>query len=277
MSAALPPLTEDVLKALSRSAIRAGRGSVVLVPQDLRAVEELTGSRVRSHKVIQQLEDAGRLRPVRRGVYVVASVTGVIDVDLLALVDVVTPRPYLVTAGRALAHHGLSDQQFRTTVVLSPRRMSPWTWRGERARYAQVPIHRLWGGSDVKLRGGGRVRIASRQRAILDSLAHPGWGVSLSQVTEALDVATRADVAFAGELAAQAARYGNASVSRRIGFLLSRLYGPDIAEPFLPLRGTTKGPVLLSSSGARSGRVDTGWGVRENVDFAMVANHRRAG
>lgn len=277
MSTAALPIAEEVLKALSRSTVRANRPSIVLSTEDLPDVDDITGSRVRTHKVIQQLEDAGRLRPVRRGAYVVPAVTGVIDVDLLALVDALTLRPYLVTAGRALAHHGLSDQLFRTTVVLSSRKLAQWTWRGDRVRYARVPSNRLWGGSDSRLKSGARVRMAGAERAILDSLAHPDWGVTLAQVTQALDVAITRDPAFSGNLAAQAARYGNASVCRRLGFLIMRLHGSDAATPFLPLRGTTKGPILLWPSGPSGGDTDPTWGVRENVEFEWLEDHRHHG
>jgi len=268
---------EDVLTAFSRAAVRAGRPSVVLLAEDLPAADRVTGARVRTHKLIQQLEEIGRLRPVRRGVYAVVSLTGVVDVDLLALVDVVTPRPYVVTAGRALAYHGLSDQFFRKTVVLHVRKLTDWEWRGERTHYARLPSSRLWGGSDVRLTQRGRARMATPARALLDSLAQPEWGVTLAQVTEALDIAVADDPLFAADLAAQSARYGNASVSRRLGLLISYLHGTEMAAPFLPLRGTSRGPVLLSPSGERDGPIDKDWGIRVNANLDQLSDHRTGG
>lgn len=277
MSTLATSSAEDVLIVLSRAAARAGRPSVVLLAEDLPTADQATGSRARTHKLIQQLEEVGRLRPVRRGVYVIASLTGVVDVDLLALIDVVTPRPYVVTAGRALDYHGLSDQFFRKTVVLHVRKLADWEWRGERTHYARVPSGRLWGGSDVRLAQRGRVRMATPERALLDSLAHPEWGVTLAQVTEALDIAIAEDPRFAADLAAQSARYGNASVSRRLGLLISHLHGAKMAAPFLPLRGTSRGPIFLSPSGERNGPTDKDWGVRVNVSLEQLSDHRRGG
>jgi predicted transcriptional regulator of viral defense system len=277
MSTLATSSADDVLTILSRAAARAGRPSVVLLAEDLRTADRVTGSRVRTHKLIQQLEEVGRLRPVRRGVYVIASLTGVVDVDLLALVDIVTPTPYVVTAGRALTYHGLSDQFFRKTVVLHVRKLTDWEWRGERTHYARVPSGRLWGGSDVRLAQRGRVRMATPERALLDSVAQPGWGVTLAQVTEALDIAVADDPSFAADLAAQSARYGNASVSRRLGLLISYLHGTDVAAPFLPLRGTSRGPIFLSPPGERDGPIDKDWGVRVNTDLEQLSDHRRSG
>ena len=277
LSMAAPRSAEAVLTAISRAAARAGRPSIVVLAEDLPPAVRVAGSLVRAHKLIQQLEDAGRLRAVRRGVYVVASATGVLDVDLLALINVVTPRPYLVTAGRALAIHGLSDQLFRRAVVLHERKLADWTWRGERTRYARVPSSRIWGGSDVVLADRSRVRVATRERALLDSLAQPSWGVTLSQVTEALDLALGEGSLFGADLARQAARYGNASVSRRLGLLISHLRGSDAAAPFLPLRGTSRGPVLLAPSGESDGPIDREWGVRVNVQLEQLSDHRDGG
>ena len=273
----LASTAEDALTALSRAAARAGRPAIVLLAEDLPTADRVTGSRVRTHKLIQQLEEVGRLRPVRRGVYVIASLTGVVEIDLLALIDVVTPKPYLVTAGRALAFHGLSDQFFRTTVVLHVRKLTDWAWRGERTHYARVHSGRLWGGSDTRLAQRGRVRMATPERAVLDSVAQPEWGVSLAQVTEALDIAVARDPGFAGHLAAQSARYGNASVSRRLGLLVSYLYGAEMAAPFLPLRGTSRGPIVLVPSGERGGLIDKDWGIRVNANLEDLSDHRRGG
>jgi predicted transcriptional regulator of viral defense system len=245
----------------------------------LPAADAASGSRTRTHKAIQELEEAGRLRQVRRGLYVIASLTGVIDVSLLSLIDIVTPRPYLVTAGRALAFAGLSDQLFRESVVLVGGKRADLVWRGERARYARVPTSRIWGGAHVRVRGSERVWMAGRSRAIVDSIAQPEWGVTLSQVTEALDAAIADDRDFAGHLATTALRYGNASASRRLGFLLSRLYPhePQVAAPFLPLRGESKAVTPLLAGGPDEGPPDRIWRVRENVEFQRLADHRTGG
>jgi predicted transcriptional regulator of viral defense system len=272
-------VAQSVLQALSRAAARSGRESVVVLEEDLAAADAASGSRTRTHKAIQELEAAGRLRQVRRGLYVIASLTGVIDVTLLSLIDIVTPRPYLVTAGRALALAGLTDQFFRETVVLVPSKRSDLAWRGERARYARVPASRIWGGPHARGRDSQRLWVAGRSRAILDSIAHPEWGVTLAQVTQALDAAVSDNRAFSADLAKTALRYGNASAARRLGFLLSRLYPhePEVAAPLLPLRGDSNAMTPLLIGGSDDGPTDPIWRVRENIEFQRLADHRTGG
>ncbi len=107
--------------------------------------------------------------------------TGSTDVRVLPLIDAVTPRPYLITAGRALAELGLSDQHFFRVIVLTSHRLSDWAWQGDEARYALVDPERVWG------QAPDGPSIALPERAILDALANPRWGVSVPQAAEAVD------------------------------------------------------------------------------------------
>src|SRR6185436_6386675 len=162
---------------LARAAQLAGRPDVVILDEDLTALAE---SRAEGHALLGRLERAGRIRRVRRGAYVLVDPTGNVRADVLDLIAALTPAPYLVSGGRALQLHGLTDQHFRRVHVLVPRPLRPWSWRGDEVRY--VP-------TDGSLRGGAartrrtRARVAAPARAIADSLRHPGWGVTLAQIT----------------------------------------------------------------------------------------------
>jgi predicted transcriptional regulator of viral defense system len=177
-----------------------------------------------------------------------------------------------VTAGAALAHHGLSDQSYRTIVVLSPTQQRGWEWQGERVVYALQPGQRIWGGRPLKPADAPTL-IARPERAILDSLAHPKWGVSLGQVIEALQKALE-DPRFPERLAQAAARYGNAAVARRLGFILSRLADDNTAAPFRALIGTSRALTPLEPSGPPGGKRHSEWRLRENVPFELVAGGR---
>jgi predicted transcriptional regulator of viral defense system len=245
---------------------------VVLLDEDLPRVDGLTGSRGRTHRILEQLEREGRLRQVKRGAYVLVTATGVIETGLLDLVAAITPKPHLVTAGKALQFHDLTDQHFRRAMVLVPRQLRPWSWRGEEVRYARTTPRRLRGGARTRR---SKARIATPERAIVDSLDHPGWGVTLSQVVEALDTALRRYPDFASSLAVTVAEYGSHALARRIGFLVSRLAGPEKAKSLIALRGRTKAVTPLLKGGPEQGSVDPTWQVRENVDFDRLVAHRQ--
>lgn len=258
---------------LSRSASLAGRPGIVVLDDDIPALDAITGSRSRSYAVIEGLERDGRIRRVRRGVYVLVEGTGGVRVGVLDLIAALTPRPYLVTGGRALQFHELTDQHFRRVHVLVERQMRPWSWRGDEVRYVRT---------ERPLRGGTRTRktsarIAAPSRAIADSLAHPRWGVTLAQVVEALDTMLGRERDFADALATEVARHGSHALARRLGFLVAHLAGSEAARPFLPLGGESKAPTPLQAGAQTGGSIDSRWQVRVNVDLERLLPHRQVG
>lgn len=242
-----------------------------MLEEELAVLKELTGSRAESQEMIGALERDGRLRRIRRGAYVLADSTGGIRAGLLDVIAALTPKPYLITAGRALQFHDLSDQHFRRVHVLVPTQLRSWSWRGDEVLYART---------DKPMRGTATrtrktmARVATPERAIADSLGHPPWGVTLAQVVEALDIMLARDPEFADRLAGDIAGRGTHALARRLGFLISRLAGEDCARVFLPLRGEGKAATLLGTGAPGSGPIDPVWRVRENVELERLVQHR---
>jgi predicted transcriptional regulator of viral defense system len=265
------PLSERAFVALNRRAIDAGRHPVVRLDEDMKALDVATGSRRRSQDALRQLTRDGRMRRVRRGVYLLVAPTGSTDVRVMSLIDAVTPRPYLITAGRALAEFDLSDQHFFHVVVLTSHRLGDWSWQGDEVRYALVAPERIWG---VSILNGSQIALPAR--AFLDCLANPRWGVTPAQTAEALDRAVP-DRTSPAHLGQAAERYGNAAVARRLGYLLELLHGPDAAAPLLPLRGRSHAHVLLAPSASDQGPTSPRWGLRVNVDPDALLAHRLIG
>jgi predicted transcriptional regulator of viral defense system len=274
-SAAIPlserPLAERAFVALNRRANAERRYPVVLLEDDMKALDDATGGRRRSHDALRQLTADGRLRQVRRGAYVLGAPTGGTDARLLAILDAVTPRPYLVTAGRALAETGLSDQHFFRVVVLAAGRLAEWGWQGEQVHYVESAPERIWGEP-----GPDGPAIARPERAILDCLADRRFGVSLPQTAEAIDRAVRIGMPVS-RLVKAARRYETAAVSRRLGFLVELLAGPGAAAPFLKLRGASNKYVALSPFAPATGAADSTWRVHVNIEPELLLAHRVSG
>lgn len=257
-------LGSELLAQLDRRHMRALR-----FPDDWDIVDAVTGSRPASQQLIFRLNRSGLLRKVKRGAYAIRPRSRALAISALELVGALERERHLVTAGTALAHAGLSDQSFRTIIVLSPIQQRGWEWQGERVVYALQSPDKIWGGREMKP-AVAPTWIARPERAVLDSLAHPQWGVSLSQVAEAMSLALD-DSRFPERLAQAAARYGNSAVSRRLGFLLSRLASDSVAAPFRALIGTSRALTLLDPAGAEGGRSHPEWRLRENVPFELIA------
>lgn len=211
---------------------------------------------------------------MRRGAYVLVDATGGVRVDILDLIAALTPEPYLVTGGRALQFHGLTDQHFRRVHVLTTNQLRPWSWRGDEVRYVRA---------GTALRGGAvrtrktPARVATPARAIADSLSHPRWGVTLTQAVEALDAMLLRASDFADLLAVEVARQDNHALARRLGFLVSHLAGPDAARPFLALLGDSKAATPLQTGAGAVGPINGKWQVRVNLDLDRLLDHREVG
>jgi predicted transcriptional regulator of viral defense system len=242
--------------------------SVLVFPDDAGLLDEVTGGRRQTEASVRALVRAGWLRRVRRGTFVVRTRAGTLDQGALALVGDITRHAHLVTGGVALARAGLTDQSFRTIIVATASLQRPWSWLGETVRYVKTREDALWGGRAYS--GTGSTRIARPTRAVLDSLAHPRWGVSLSEVAKALYKGER-DPKFLDQLADDTAHLGNALAARRVGFLVQRLFGREAARPFVPLRGRSKAIVPLApATPSPNGAIDTTWRLRINVDLDLV-------
>lgn len=248
------PLEDRVLVELHRAAAVAGRPSVVVPSQDLEGANQETGSRTSTKQALVRLARAERVTAVRKDLIVLPDATGRIAVGLPELVDTVAPAPYLITGGRALQHRRLTDQHFFSTTVLVAARVTGFSYRGEKAVFLVTKREHIWGWPHDE-----RPRFASGERALVDALTHSRYGVSLPQAILALSLAVERDTIFVERLVDTVHRYGSAATARRVGLLVDRLFGSDVAAPFLAMIGNSRTPVLLRSTGASDGEVDHKW------------------
>jgi len=247
-----------VLVELHRAAALAGRPGIAVPSQDLEAADQHTGSRSRSKDAVWRLEKAGRVTSVRKDLLVLPDATGRINVGLADLIDVVAPQPYLITGGRALEHHNLTDQHFFSVAVLVPSRVTPIMYRSERATFFTTDKRNIWGGK-------GRPRYATPERVIVDVLGSTRYGVSFSQALTALHQAGQRDPKFLGRLLASTRRFQSDAAARRVGLLVDRLFGSEAAAPFHELIGESRTPTLLRRGGRTDAELDPTWRVMVNA------------
>ncbi len=192
--------------------------------------------------------------------------TGLSKASITELVDAVAPRPYLITGGRALQEHRLTDQHFFRVVTLVPSRVGTFAYRQESAFFVVTARHRIWGWVE-----DNSPHFATAERAIIDSISSSRYGVSLSQAITALSLARTRDGDFLNKLLAALRRYGSDATSRRVGLLVERTFGSDAAEPFLALIGSLRSPVPLRPGAPAGGRVDPKWRVLVNASTEVEA------
>lgn len=258
---------DTVLQELHRAAGNAGRPGVAVPSVDIDQVAERTGDRRAVEQSLLRLTSTGRIARVRRDLLVLPDAAGLLNVDLVDVVDAIAPRPYLITGGRALERFNLTDQHYFGVVVLVPTENRPLRYRGQTATFFRTDPTNIWGWEN-----DDKPRYALPERALVDVINHPRYGVSLTQSISALKIAVAHDSEFLDRLHAAVRLYGagpkghgSRSAARRIGLVVDRLFGRDASQPFLELIGANRKPILLRSGGSSSGEVDTTWRVVVNT------------
>ncbi|MGH9089795.1 MAG: hypothetical protein ACRDZR_00200 [Acidimicrobiales bacterium] len=253
-------IEDHVLRELHRAAADAGRRGVSVPSSDLDAVTRRVDSREVAQKAIGRLVRAGRVVRVRKDLLVLPETTGLLGVDMVDLIDAIAPQPYLITGGRALEHYQLTDQHFFGVVVLVPGHMKKLSYRGQFTSFFRTHVTHIWGWGE-----GVRPQLATPERAIVDALNHPRYGVSLAMALDALLLAASRDPGFLDRLLATVVRYHSPAAARRVGLVMERFFGADTAAPYRELIGANRAPVLMRTSGTGTGPVDTSWRVVVNA------------
>lgn len=260
-------IEDMVLRDLHRAAAEAGRRGIAIPSIDLDVVARRTRNRNAALQAVTRLLRARRVMRVRRDLLVLPDATGLVGIEIADLVDAVAPTPYVITGGAALQHFDLTDQHFFTLAVLVPAEVTQLSYRGQTARFFTTDPTNIWGSPPEQ-----RPRYAMPERALVDALNHPRYGVSLTLALDVLERAVSRDSTFLDRLHAAVVRYGAGpkghsarASARRMGLLLEGLFGADVAAPYRDLVGTNRTPVLLRPGGSPSGPVDATWRVVVNA------------
>ncbi len=172
---------------------------------------------------LRRLVDAGRIRRIRGGLYLVldpARDTPAIAVACGAFAEV----PHYVTTDAALAYHGLIDQPITTITVVLPRvrrafaidpatTLRPVTLDEDRIREADAYPTTVDGLS---------IRVASREQAVVDALAETRWMIHGDLLPEILAAFTEDEL----QRTASGALARTTAAAQRLGYLLEEARRP---------------------------------------------------
>jgi len=165
---------------------------------------------------VSRLTAAGRVRRLKRGIYVVVDLARetppvAIASGIFAEVD------HYLTTDAALAVHGLIDQPLPTITVVLPTVRRPIPLGRSIVRPVTLGAERfVTADAYSTTMEGYPVRLASREQAVVDALAEPGWMVHASLLPEVL-------VAFDDDELAKTAERALArstAAGQRLGYLL---------------------------------------------------------
>jgi len=199
------------------------------------------------NECMRRLAKAGRVRRIRRGLFVV--VDPVRETAAIAIASALfADEPHYVTTDAALAFHGAIDQPIRQIAVVLSRIRRP-------IDVGQVVVRPVTIRGDWLARAdaydtttdGFKVRVATREQAIVDALAEPAWMVHGDLLAEVLASFTESEL----ERTAASALARSTAAAQRLGYLLEDAGRPVTTSlaGLLPVRAVrlrpghkTKGP-----------------------------------
>lgn len=249
-------------------AVVAGRRRFIS-PEDA-ATELGIDGRLAARKLAHWAEK-GWLRRVRRGLYIAVPVEAerpeLWTQDPMVVASAVWS-PCYFTGWTAASHWSLTEQVFRTTVVMTARRVRASNVRLLDADYLLAHVAEdlmAWGMKSV-WHEEVRLRIADPARTVIDILDAPRIGGGIRHAAEILDAYL--DDHDWHRLLEYGDLLGNHAVFKRMGYLVEAL---GRHEPELIAECKTRlsaGLALLDPDGPRDGARVPGWGIRANVRVA---------
>ena len=231
------------------------------------AADTLNVSPETAARRLSALASRGWLRRVRRGLYLAvpvdAQTPGAWTEDPWYLADLVW-KPCYIGGWSAANHWSLTDQVFRSTIVVTAQRIRRVEQELAGAAYLvhHVDPERLAWGLVGEWRHDRRVLVSTPERTVADLLSNPTLGGGIRHSMEILD-SLLADTSI-DSLVEAVRRLGNGAGLKRLGYLLEQRghSSEAIDEPL------TAGVSLLDPALPAVGPRSPQWGLRVNADVS---------
>ncbi len=179
---------------------------------------------------------------------------------------------YYVSYWTALSYYGYTDQPSRTIYIATTKQKRPVTIHGLTYRFIQLQPKKFFGHEQVWI-GEKRVKMAEKEKAIIDALDHPELSGGIIQVVKGL-WRGREELDL-NKLVDNAMRMGNRAITKRLGYLLQRM-GLGTEQHLAKLeKSLSAGYAVLDPLSQREGRHDTNWRVLVNVSEDELLNWRK--
>ena len=205
------------------SIIRGTKGAISVT----EAAQILGVSPTDAAKMLARWTQKGWFSRVRRGLYIsvpLESRTADVSLEDPWIIAERLYGPCYVGGWSAAEHWGLTEQIFRTVVVLTtqkPKNRTP-TIKGTDFLLRTVSRKLMFGLKSV-WRGQAKVSISDPTRTILDMLNDPRLGAGIRSTADMLSNYFRSEYKDMELLIVYAERLRNGAVFKRLGFLLERL------------------------------------------------------
>lgn len=221
-------------------------------------------SQIASRPALDRLVRAGYLTRVDRGIYAIAERPSPQAPHPFVLATArLDEEPCYISWWSALVHHDLTEQMPLVVYVAVTRPHRPRHIGGTEVRYVVQGRDRFYGYRPVSL-PSGKVRVASAEKAVLDSLDRPELAGGLREVVKALASPWGLD---RDHLVRMALRHPSDALVGRLGYLMTVL-GVGDPRPLLVRRRRGGALIPLDVSAPEDARsvVDPTWRVADTID-----------
>ena len=178
-------------------------------------------------KMLARWTKKGWFSRIRRGLYIrvpLESRTADVSLEDPWIIAERLYSPCYVGGWSAAEHWGLTEQIFRTVVVLTTQKPKDRTPMIKGTGFLLRTVSgKLMFGLKAVWRGQIKVSISDPTRTILDMLNDPRLGAGIRSTVDMLSNYLRSENKDMGLLILYAERLGNGAVFKRLGFLLERL------------------------------------------------------
>ena len=220
-------------------------------------------------QLLVYLARRGWLSRVRRGLYVTVPLDARRSGEWVEDPWVVAHRlfsPCYVGGWSACEHWDLTEQAFRTLLVVTARRV-----RHRDEEIQGIPFHltvrdpaAIFGTVSV-WRGQNKVAVSNPSRTVIDVLDDPRLGGGIRTVVDVVGEYMRSEHRDDGQLVSYGDRLGNRTVFKRLGYLLEHTGEDDARLIDACLARRSSGLAKLDPSVEDPGRIVRRWGLRVNV------------
>ena len=200
------------------------------------SVKEAAGilgvSRTDAAKMLARWSKKGWFSRVKRGLYIpvpLESRTADVPLEDPWLIAGRIYSPCYIGGWSAAEHWGLTEQIFRTVVVMTtqkPRERSP-TIKGTKFMLRTVSDKAMFGLKSA-WRGRVKISVSDPTRTMVDTLNDPSLGGGIRSTVDMLSNYLRSEDKNLELLIEYAERLGNGAVFKRLGFLLERLRPEEV-------------------------------------------------
>jgi predicted transcriptional regulator of viral defense system len=255
----------------------AATGQYIFDTEDARAV--LDSDQVNISKLLYRLARKRWLFRLEKGKYLIlpleAGMEGRYTVHEFIIAAHLIGEPYAIAYVSALSFHGLTDQVASTVFVASTKRRQDVTIEELDLHYRFIALDQTkFFGIEKVLIDEESVAITDPTKTIIDGLDHPDYCGGIAQMAKALWRYRQSEAADLEKMTAYAARLGNRTVFKRLGYL-AEVLGLDVGNyPVHWREAISSGMSLLDPRYGKRGAYNTTWNLRLNVNEHQLTEWR---